>query len=132
MLIDTNVVSYRYRRDERFERFRSSIEGKVPAISFITHAEALEGAYQASWPEKKIVAYEAHLRSHYVLLPVDRELTVRWARTVAECRGKGVELGSDNDWWIAATALRYGVPLVTNDKPFRSVPGLVVLPEEAP
>lgn len=130
-MVDTNVVSYRYRVDDpRFEPFRPVLEGKIPAISFVTFAETLEGAYEAPWPEKRIVGYEAYLRAHYMLLPVDRELTIRWARLVAECRRNGIELGCDNDWWVAATALRYDIPLVTSDQTFRRVPSLTVLPVE--
>ena len=32
----------------------------------------------------------------------------------------------DNDIWIAASALQYGVPVITRDAHFRSVPGLLV------
>lgn len=36
------------------------------------------------------------------------------------------EMG-ENDLWIAATALRFGWPLVTRDKAFARVPGLKVI-----
>ncbi len=36
------------------------------------------------------------------------------------------ELG-ENDLWIAATALRFGLPLVTADRAFSRVPGLRVM-----
>lgn len=38
----------------------------------------------------------------------------------------GFEMG-ENDLWIAATALRFGWPLVTRDKVFGRVPGLKVI-----
>ena len=128
ILVDTNVVSYRYRDDSRFGLFKESLIGRVPAVSCVTYAEALKGAHDAKWPEKRIAQYEAYLRRHYMLIPIDRETAAGWARLVAECNGNGIELGCDNDWWIAATALRHEIPLLTNDQTFRRVPGLAVLP----
>ena len=37
-----------------------------------------------------------------------------------------VSVPHDADRWIAATALRLGVPLVSNDQIFKNVPGLVL------
>ena len=45
-----------------------------------------------------------------------------------DCERIGHALGQrdhDADRWIAATALRLGVPLVSNDQIFENVPGLV-------
>lgn len=128
ILVDTNVVSYRYRDDARFEPFKDALLGRVPAISYVTYAETLRGAYGASWSEKKVAQYEAHLRRQYMLIPADRETATRWARCVAECTAVGIDLGCDNDWWIAATALRHDIPLLTNDQAFRRIPSLTVLP----
>ena len=128
VLVDTNVVSYRYNRRPEFNQFISELEGKIPAISFVTYAEAMEGSYEARWPEKRTAQYDAYLRANYMLLPIDRELAIRFARMVSECRSSGISLSGDNDLWIAATALRYDIPLLTNDQPFRRIPGLTVLP----
>jgi predicted nucleic acid-binding protein len=128
ILVDTNVVSYRYRDDARFEPFKGSLVGRVPAISFITYAESLKGAHEAEWPDGKVAKYEAHLRRYYMLVPADRDTSATWAKLVAESNAAGIELGCDNDWWIAATALRHEIPLLTNDQGFRRLPSLTVLP----
>jgi tRNA(fMet)-specific endonuclease VapC len=62
----------------------------------------------------------------------DGPLRARTGRRVrplrVDCERIGHALGQrdhDADRWIAATALRLGVPLVSNDKIFENVPGLV-------
>ena len=45
------------------------------------------------------------------------------------CERAGHALGQrdhDADRWIAATALRHGIPLVSNDRIFEGNPGLVL------
>lgn len=57
------------------------------------------------------------------------ELVLVWARLRADCERAGHALGQpthDADRWVAATAIRLGVPLVSNDRIFRDVPGLVI------
>ena len=52
-----------------------------------------------------------------------------YARLRADCERVGHALGQredDADRWIAATALRPDVPLVSNDQIFKDVPGLVL------
>ena len=61
------------------------------------------------------------------------ELVLVYARLRVDCERIGHGLSQrehDADRWIAATALRLGVPLVSNDPIFRHVPGLAV--ESAP
>lgn len=123
------MVSYRYRDDPRFDQFKDCLVARVPAISFITYAEALKGAHEAEWPDRRIAQYEAHMRRNYLVIPIDRNTAVEWARLVAECNKQGIDLGCDNDWWIAATAVRHDIPLLTNDQAFRRIQALTVLPE---
>lgn len=55
------------------------------------------------------------------------ELVRVYAQLRAECEAAGHALAQREhtaDRWIAATAIRLGVPLVSNDRIFRSVPGL--------
>jgi len=50
-----------------------------------------------------------------------------YARLRADCEAQGHALGQrehNADRWIAATAIRLGVPLVSNDGIFRDAPGL--------
>jgi predicted nucleic acid-binding protein len=57
------------------------------------------------------------------------ELVETYAKLRAECEAAGHALAQrphDADRWIAATAVRLGVPLVSHDSVFRNVPGLIL------
>ena len=53
-------------------------------------------------------------------------MAVRFAALVAECRAQGRRPGI-MDAWIAATAIRHGIALCTQDDDFDGSPGLQVL-----
>jgi predicted nucleic acid-binding protein len=55
------------------------------------------------------------------------ELIAVYAQLRADCEAVGHALGQREhtaDRWIAATAIRFGIPLVSNDRIFRGVPCL--------
>ena len=57
------------------------------------------------------------------------ELVETYAKLRSECEAAGHALAQrphDADRWIAATAVRLGVPLVSHDSVFRNVPGLIL------
>jgi predicted nucleic acid-binding protein len=67
------------------------------------------------------------VRELHVLLPVDEQTALRYGRLTRGLRGRGTLIGA-NDLWIAATALRYGIPLATADiSAFGRVPELEVV-----
>jgi len=59
-------------------------------------------------------------------LPVDVEVAAAWAhlRVLLRLAGARMEV---NDSWIAATALRMGVPVVTQDGGYPELPGLEII-----
>lgn len=130
VLVDTNIASYRFRQSQEFDAFRPLLEGRIGAISVITYGECLFGARAAGWPESRVDGYDAHLRK-YVILPVDRDVVLAYAKVGGQLKLSGIGL-SDNDLWIAASAIRYGLPLLTNDSDFRRVPGLHLLTSAQP
>jgi tRNA(fMet)-specific endonuclease VapC len=60
------------------------------------------------------------------ILDVDRETAVVYAELRSSLRKSGM-LMSDNDLWIAATALRHGLTLISRDKAFDRVPDLKLM-----
>jgi predicted nucleic acid-binding protein len=126
ILVDTDVLSYRYGKRTEFELFKPYLIGKTPAISFISYGEALGGEKSARWSETNISKYENYLRS-YLLIPGDINLVREYANTKASCKFAGVGI-SDNDCWIAATAILHSIPLLTNDENMHRVPNLNALP----
>ncbi len=67
------------------------------------------------------------VRELHTLLPIDEETALTYGRLTRELRSTGRLIGT-NDLWIAASAVRNGLPLVTADVgAFRRVPDLEVL-----
>lgn len=66
-------------------------------------------------------------RELHVLLEVDEETALHYGRITRSLRREG-RLPGSNDLWIAATALRHELPLVTRDgEHFGRVEGLEIL-----
>jgi len=91
----------------------------------------LFGAAKAQWGPDRLLHLESALAGMTILLP-DEGLVRVCALVRAEAFRRGHPLGhraNANDLWIAACAVRYGLPLVTgNLRHFAGLPGLTVLP----
>jgi predicted nucleic acid-binding protein len=124
--IDTNIASYLIRPDPIARKYRKHLAGYALAVSFQTLAELYEWADQNNWGPAKVA------RLATFLLPVivyhsDDDLCRRWAEVRAARRQQPI---ATDDAWIAATALAYGLELVThNPADFAHVPGLTVITE---
>jgi predicted nucleic acid-binding protein len=68
----------------------------------------------------------SRVQSTYPLLPVDPEVASCFARIAAAERGRGRRLRR-HDTWIAATALRHGAAVLTQDADFSSFAEVDVL-----
>ena len=128
MLLDTNIVSYFFRRDSRAALYEHHLVGQTRYIAFVTLGELYQWMFLRPFSEtsrSKLLAYIAQL----VVVAYDDQLIWTWAELSANCRRSGVTM-SFEDSWIAATALRHALPLVThNPKHFRHVEGLTIISE---
>ena len=113
VLVDTNVLSFLFKGDTRAKLYAPLLEGNRLAISFMTVAELFEWAAVRRWSEQRTRQLEQALAA-YVIIPVDVELCRIWGNLRAEQQSKGQTIASQ-DAWIAATALRYGLTLVTHN-----------------
>jgi predicted nucleic acid-binding protein len=59
-------------------------------------------------------------------LPIDDGVAAAWALLVSRLRHAGRKAPM-NDTWIAATAIRHGIPVVTQDSDYDHMPGLEVV-----
>ena len=59
-------------------------------------------------------------------IPIDQPVAEAWATLRLALRDAGLRMGV-NDSWIAATAIAYGLPLVTQDDGYLHAPGLDVI-----
>lgn len=98
--------------------------GELPeeiAVSVITAAELELGVLRAIDPNARAIrlATLSRVQATYPLLPVDPEVASCFARLASAALEKGRRLRR-HDTWIAATALRHGVSVVTQDADFSS------------
>jgi tRNA(fMet)-specific endonuclease VapC len=127
-LLDTNAVSD-YMRGNRNVESRLAALGRADAavICPIVLGQILFGIERM--PTGKYRAELERMASKVLpalsCLPVPESAADQYSKTKLACQRKGVAL-DENDLWIAATALALNARLVTRDKDFANVGGLVV------
>ena len=91
------------------------------AVSVITAAELELGVLHAADPGTRAVRLStlSRVQATYALLPIDPEVASCFARIAAAERSRGRRLRR-HDTWIAATAMRHGAAVVTQDADFSS------------
>ncbi len=130
IVVDTNVLSFEVKRDTRVELYQRHLDGQRLTISFVTLAELYSWAELYGWGERLRTRLETILSDYLVLWP-DTHACRLWAEITAVCAHQGRQISS-SDAWIAASALRYGLPLVThNRRHFEAVPNLQLISENA-
>ncbi len=113
VLLDTNVVSYLLKGDTRALAYAPLLHGHRLAISFMTVAELFEWAAIRTWGPTRLSQLEQTLAT-YVIIPVDVELCRQWGTLRAQQQATGRTI-APQDAWIASTALRHKLPLVTHN-----------------
>lgn len=96
-------------------------------VSVITIGELRSGVLSAEDPatrDRRLLTLTAALALDPV--PVDVAVAEVWARLRVELRAARRSVPV-NDSWIAATAIAQGIPVLTQDRDYRDVPGLEVL-----
>lgn len=98
--------------------------GEIPekiAVSVVTVAELEWGVLQASDPDTRArrLSTLSRVQSTYPLLPIGPEVASCFARIAAAERSRGRRLRR-HDTWIAATAMKHGAAILTQDPDFSS------------
>lgn len=123
VLLDTNVVSFLVKNDSRAADYLKLLSGKTAAISFMTVAELYRWTIERNWGSAKIAELRILLQS-YLQISYDDPIAWQWAK-VMTIKGHPI---TGNDAWIAATAIRYQIPLVThNPRHFSFIPDLQIV-----
>jgi predicted nucleic acid-binding protein len=131
VVVDTNVVSYLFKRDNRAGLYRRHLAGNRWVISFMTVAELDWWALTRRWGQARREQMARHLQRFEVYF-TDRDLCRWWAEATERARRRGRPI-LPADAWIAATALALAAPLVTHDPgDYAGVDGLTVLSEARP
>lgn len=122
-LADTSVFIARETDRELDER---SLPDEI-AVSVITIGELRVGVLAAtttSTRDQRLSTLTAALSLQPV--PIDEQVAACWARLRLLLRDQGLRMPV-NDSWIAATAIALGVPVLTQDDDFPSLPSLEVI-----
>ena len=128
IVVDTDIVSYIFKKDTRSELYEPHLIQVPKFISFMTFAELRRWKFQSNWSEIKNKKFEK-LLSDYGVVYADEELCNLWARITINAQKKGRPIETA-DAWVAAVALMFDVPLVThNRKHFENVESLKIISE---
>jgi predicted nucleic acid-binding protein len=128
VVVDTNVftASLRGTRSPLEALYAKHTAGRRIVVAPQTVAEARYGALVAGWGPRRVREL-AHSISEVAVLEVDGATTETAAQLRNECRLIGHALHQrlhNADLWIAAAAIRWGLPLVAHDAVFVGCPGL--------
>jgi len=128
IIVDTDVVSFIFKSDTRADLYTPHLTNELTVVSFMTIAELDRWVLQYSWGETKRRNLATFLQ-RYIIAYSDRALCRKWAEAVYSARRNGRPIRTA-DAWIAATALLYGIPLVTHNRSnYLGVDGLTVISE---
>lgn len=131
VVVDTMAVSALVnatRQPEPASEYSALIAGRPIVISFATVTELRYGAPKAGRGQLRKRALERDLTHFVVVQPDDRLISI-CADLRASCEAAGHALGQklhEADRWIAATALRLQLELISDDAVFQDVPSLAV------
>ena len=135
VIVDTMVISWLL--DERpnplADAYRDLIGPHPVLLAFQPVMELRFGALRAGWGDLRRRRLERRIADIAVVQPDDRMITA-CAELRLRCQQAGHALGDkrhDGDRWIAATAVRLDIPLVSHDRVFINTPGLSLLTSNA-
>ena len=126
VVVDTDVVSFIFKNHPIGSLYEADLAGCTLLISFMTLAELDRWAIQSNWGASRREWLRIYL-DQFVLLPYSRKLCTEWAEVTVAAQSRGCRIECA-DAWIAATALRHDVPLVTHNRSdYLGVPGLKLI-----
>ncbi len=125
VVIDTNVFGAAIVPGSRLASlYEPLIAGRPALISFQTVAELRFGAIRRGWGRARILNLERRIAEAETVW-AGPDLVLVYAQLRADCERIGHALGQrqhDADRWIASTAIRLGLPLVSHDQYFSKSP----------
>ena len=123
VLLDSNAYAQLMRGREQVSRIVRNAEEIL--LSAVVLGELLYGFRHGSRQERNARAMRAFLDNPYVtVVPVGKTTADRYSRIAASLRAKGRPIPT-NDIWIAAHAMETGADLISADRHFEHVDGIV-------
>lgn len=126
-LLDTNKLIGFFRGKQDTVELIAKIAPKGFAISAITLAEYLVGAYKSTNPKKNAQVFEDFLQKNNIpILVIDQTTAITYAQNMAKLEAEGRKLHVF-DMLIAATALANDLILISDDKVFQRMKNLKLM-----
>jgi tRNA(fMet)-specific endonuclease VapC len=123
VLIDTNAYSL-YRMEHSLI-VRKIADSESILVSPVVLGEILFGIRNGSRFEHNMSLLTRFLEHEAVeVVPIAEVTADRYARVASQLRRQATPIPA-NDMWIAAQAMEHGAELVTSDRHFERIPGLV-------
>ena len=127
IVVDTDVFGFLLTPEsELARRYDPLLAGRPAVLSFQTVAELRFGAARRRWGATRMRRLEAEI-GRAAIVHSGTEILGAYVDLRVASERAGHALGQrehDADRWIAATAVRLGIPLVSNDRIFEGAPGL--------
>ena len=120
-LVDTNIMIYMVKGENKFIECASQFSSL--AICTLTLMELFAGAHD---PEEGLTIFQ--ILESCEIVPLDSNIALAGAKMMREQKQKGTRSPGFADTVIACTALKLGVPLITNNpKDFEAFEGLKLI-----
>jgi tRNA(fMet)-specific endonuclease VapC len=121
-LLDTNIITAWLKGETTIaNKIDKAKEIHIPVIVL---GELYYGALYSTKVEKNIKDIKS-ITQNYSVLQIDEETTIVYGNIKAALRKKGKPI-PENDIWIAAIAKRHKLVLITRDKHFNEIEGVVI------
>lgn len=128
LVIDTDIVSFTFKKDSRAVLYEPYLQTDFLAISFMTLAELNLWTLGNNWGEKRKSNFAEFLKD-YLVIYTDEKLCEIWAKIKDDARKNGNPIETA-DAWVASVALMFDIPLVThNRRHFENVKDLQIISE---
>lgn len=131
-LIDTNIASALFRsQGPLYTVSLAALGDRIAVLSFMSRAELILWPKSNSWGPSREAALRKDISNYTTIYP-DDEMCEIWTIVKQESRRKGRPI-TTADAWIAATAIRYQLPLITlNHRDFNFIDDLELIPVNDP
>ena len=120
-ILDTNKLIDFFRNEPKTVKLITKIASEGFAISVITLAEYLVGAYKSQNPVKNISNFESFLNTNNIpVINIDQNIAYTYAQNMSTLEQKGQKI-SGFDMLIAACAITNKLILISGDKAFERI-----------
>jgi predicted nucleic acid-binding protein len=124
VMLDTSAYSAFLRGNADIARLVQ--ESDEIYLNPVVLGELIAGFIQGGREKKNRETLKDFLSSSRVkVVDVDDETSERYAAIITYLRTRGTPIPT-NDLWIAATAMQYGLKLLTTDAHYRNIPQVIV------